>query len=113
MSHWAEIDSDNTVLRVLVGNNDELDEGYSTIVNALGGIWVKTSYNTLDGTHLQGGEPFRGTYAGIGMKYDPIKDIFYKPEGWGTKKQDVSLSNCLGDSPIPGVCTCIDGIWIC
>jgi hypothetical protein len=27
MSHWAEIDENNIVLRVLVGNNSEPDEG--------------------------------------------------------------------------------------
>ena len=42
MSHWAEIDSNNIVLRVLVGDNNEPDEG-EAFMNSLGGTWVKTS----------------------------------------------------------------------
>ena len=35
MSHWAEIDENKTVLRVLVGNNNSADEGES-FMNSLG-----------------------------------------------------------------------------
>jgi hypothetical protein len=47
MSHWAEIDSNNKVLRVVVGDNNDPngDEGYQWLVNNLGGNWVQTSYN--------------------------------------------------------------------
>ena len=46
MAHWAEIDENNTVLRVTVGSNDDSDEGYQWLIDNLGGTWVKTSYNT-------------------------------------------------------------------
>jgi hypothetical protein len=69
MSHWAEIDKDNKVLRVLVGDNNLPDEG-EAFVNSLGGIWVKTSYN---GT-------IRKNYAGIGYTYDQVRDAFISPE---------------------------------
>lgn len=65
MSHWAEIDSDNKVIRVIVGDNALPDEG-EAFVNSLGGTWVKTSYN---GT-------IRGKFAGVGDDYDPVADIF-------------------------------------
>ena len=68
MSHWAELDNTNTVIRVLVGDNNEQDEGQATM-ESLGGIWVKTSYN---GT-------IRYNYAGIGYTYDPIDDAFIAP----------------------------------
>jgi len=68
MSHWAELDESNIVLRVLVGNNDEPDEGEATM-KALGGTWVKTSYNGN----------IRYNYAGIGYTYDPIDDAFIAP----------------------------------
>ena len=74
MSHWAELDDNNKVLRVLVGNNDEPDEGEATI-KALGGTWLKTSYN---GT-------IRYNYAGIGYTYDQEADAFISPkpfESW-------------------------------
>ena len=68
MSHWAELDSTNTVIRVLVGDNNEPDEGKATM-ESLGGTWVQTSYN---GT-------IRYNYAGIGYTYDPIDDAFIAP----------------------------------
>jgi len=70
MSHFAEIDDKNLVLRVIVGNNDEPDEGYSWIINNLGGKWIKTSYNNK----------IRNKFAQPGDFYDPDKDIFYSSE---------------------------------
>ena len=69
MSHWAEIDENNIVLRVLVGDNNEPDEG-EAFMKSLGGNWVKTSYN---GT-------IRKNYAGIGYSYDPVRDAFIAPK---------------------------------
>ena len=69
MSHWAEIDSNNIVLRVLVGDNNEADEG-EAFMNSLGGTWVKTSYNGN----------IRKNYAGIGYAYDPGFDAFIPPK---------------------------------
>tara|TARA_R110000868_G_scaffold380412_2_gene646411 strand:+ start:7534 stop:7863 length:330 start_codon:yes stop_codon:yes gene_type:complete len=74
MAHWAELDSDNKVLRVLVGDNNDPagDEGYSWIIENLGGTWIKTSYNA-------GTNGFRYNFAGIGFTYDPIDDAFIAP----------------------------------
>ena len=69
MSHWAEIDENNIVLRVLVGDNNEPDEGQA-FVESLGGTWIKTSYNGN----------IRGTYAGTGFSYNEEEDIFVKPK---------------------------------
>ena len=44
MSHWAEINEQGLVLRVLVGDNNEPDEGQA-FMESLGGTWVKSSYN--------------------------------------------------------------------
>ena len=79
MSHWAEIDENNTVVRVLVGDNNEPDEG-ETIIKLLGGTWLKTSYNTRGGIHILNGTPLRKNYAGIGYLYDPIRDAFIAPK---------------------------------
>jgi hypothetical protein len=72
MSHWAEIDNHNKVVRVLVGDNNDPagDEGYQWLIDNLGGTWIKTSYN---GT-------VRKNYAGIGYTYDEIRDAFIAPE---------------------------------
>ena len=55
MSHWAELDESNIVLRVLVGdNNDPVgDEGYQWLIDNLGGTWIKTSYNNKIDLTLQ------------------------------------------------------------
>jgi hypothetical protein len=68
VAHWAEIDENNIVLRVTVGDNNDPagDEGYQWLIDNLGGTWIKTSYNNN----------IRGKFASIGMKYDPVIDEF-------------------------------------
>ena len=68
MSHWAEIDENNKVIRVLVGDNNDPngDEGYQWLIDNLGGTWIQTSYNSS----------IRGIFAGIGMTYSSEEDIF-------------------------------------
>jgi hypothetical protein len=72
MAHFAEIDENNLVIRVLVTDNNDPagDEGYSWLVNNLGGTWIKTSYNGK----------IRYNFAGIGYIYDEVKDAFIAPE---------------------------------
>ena len=71
MSHWAELDTNNKVIRVTVGDNNDPngDEGYQWLLDNLGGTWVKTSYNGS----------IRYNYAGIGYIYDPDADAFIAP----------------------------------
>ena len=80
MSHCAEIDKDNIVLRVTVGSNTEQDEGYQWLIDNLGGTWIKTSYNAK----------IRGKYAGIGDTYDSANDIFVAPKPFPSWIQDGS-----------------------
>jgi len=80
MAHFAEIDENNKVLRVIaVANNDcgDLDFPESeavgqTFLASLGltGIWKQTSYN----------DNFRQFYAGIGSVYVSEQDIFTAPQ---------------------------------
>ena len=72
MSHWAEIDENKTVLRVLVGDNNDPagDEGYQWLLDNLGGTWIKTSYNAS----------IRKNYAGVGFQYDEGRDAFIAPK---------------------------------
>jgi hypothetical protein len=74
MSHWAELDDNNKVIRVTVGDNNDPagDEGYQWLIDNLGGTWVKTSYNAAT-------NGFRYNFAGIGYTYDPIDDAFIAP----------------------------------
>jgi hypothetical protein len=68
MAHFAEIDSNNKVLRVLVVDNSQEHRGQEFLANDcdLGGTWIQTSYN----------ENIRGKFAGIGDIYDPVNDRF-------------------------------------
>lgn len=76
MAHFAEIDNNNVVIRVVVTDNEMPNEGHDWLVENLGGTWVKTSYNTQAGVHLLGGTPFRKNFAGVGMTYDADRDAF-------------------------------------
>ena len=70
MSHWAELNENSIVLRVVVGDNNEPDEGYQWLLDNLGGTWIKTSYNGN----------IRKNFAGIGYAYDESKDAFIAPK---------------------------------
>jgi hypothetical protein len=71
MAHFAEIDSNNKVLRVLVVDNSQEHRGQEFLADdlGLGGTWIQTSYNAN----------FRGKYAGIGDTYDAVNDVFTTP----------------------------------
>jgi hypothetical protein len=85
MAHFAEIDENNIVKRVLVVDNSEEHRGQEFLANDLnlGGRWIQTSYNAN----------FRGKYAGIGDIYDEVNDIFYTPITEGGNGEDSSLYN--------------------
>ncbi len=107
MSHWAEIDENNIVLRVLVGDNNDPDEGYQWLIDNLGGNWIKTSYNTYGGVHYnqETNEPskdqskaLRKNYAGIGFTYDEDKDAFISPKPHDSWVLDEDT--CLWNPPV-------------
>ena len=79
MAHFAELNSSNEVLRVIVVSNDDVDANggdqhadaetfVTTIVpHSTGGVaWKQCSYN----------HNFRKQYAGKGYTYNPSKDKF-------------------------------------
>ena len=70
MAHFAEIDSDNKVLRVIVVADEHELNGAAWCNNLLGGTWVQTSYNNR----------IRKQYAGIGFTYDADADVFVAPQ---------------------------------
>lgn len=67
MAHFAEIDSNNIVLRVIVADDTQTE---SSIQERYKGIWKKTSYNGN----------IRGQFAGIGFIYHPEEDVFSSPK---------------------------------
>jgi hypothetical protein len=72
MAHFAEIDKDNKVIRVLLVPDEQEKRGQTYLSKDLGmgGTWIQTSYNAK----------IRGKYAGIGDTYDAEKDEFISPD---------------------------------
>ena len=95
MSHFAQIDENNIVTRVLVIEQDVIDTGLFGDPNT----WVQTSYNTTGGKHLLGGTPLRKNYAGIGYTYDKVRDAFIPPKPYNSWLLDEEA--CLWQAPIP------------
>jgi len=62
VSHFAEINENNTVVRVLVGDNNDPngDEGKKWFEENFGGTWIQTSFS----------ESFNGKFACIGDIWD-------------------------------------------
>jgi hypothetical protein len=91
MSHWAEIDENNVVVRVLVGDNNEPDEG-EAFMNSLGGTWVKTSYNAT----------IRKSFAGIGFTYNATIDAFVPPKchDEATLNEETALWDCGNENHV-------------
>jgi hypothetical protein len=91
MSHWAEIDENNIVLRVTVGDNNDPagDEGYQWLIDNLGGTWIKTSYNNN----------IRKNFAGIGFTYDAARDAFIPPKPFNSWV--LNEDTCQWQAPIP------------
>jgi hypothetical protein len=97
MAHWAEIDANNKVIRVLVGDNNEPDEGYQWLIDNLGGTWIKTSFNTYGNRHNLGGTPLHKNYAGIGYSWDEIG--FSAPQPFSS--WTLNAETYLWESPVP------------
>lgn len=79
MAHFAELDENNVVLRVIVVANSVLDDGnggedeqlgIDFCKQMLGGRWVQTSYN----------HNMRGRFAGVGDSYHEGLDMFITPQ---------------------------------
>ena len=89
MAHWAELDENNIVTQVTVGDNNDPagDEGYSWLVANLGGRWVKTSYNAS----------IRKNFAGEGYIYDEERDAFISPKPY--ESWILNEDTCQWDAP--------------
>jgi hypothetical protein len=97
MAHFAELDKNNIVTRVIVVHNNELldengieseQKGIDFCIAHYGGTWIQTSYNGN----------FRGQYAAIGAIYNPVLDGFI-----GEKPYESWLLNedtCRWEAPI-------------
>ena len=101
MSHFAKIDKDGIVQRVIVIEQDILDSGNWGDPNN----WIQTSYNTRGGIHYapnsndaDGGVALRKNYAGIGDKYDAERDAFIAPQPFPS--WTLNEDTCLWEAPV-------------
>lgn len=101
MAHFAEVDENDIVLRVLVVGNDQEHRGQEFLADdlGLGGIWKRTSYNTQGGVHVNGGTPFRKNYAGVGFTYDESRDAFIPEQPYPSWV--LNEETCLWNAPTP------------
>lgn len=99
MAHWSELDENNIVVRVTVGDDSAPDEGYQWILDNLGGRWIKTSYNTQGGIHKLGGTPLRKNFGSVGSFYDEEKDVFIPPKPFASAI--LNEDTCMWDYPTP------------
>ena len=90
MAHFAEIDSDNKVVRVLVVPDNVEDRGQDYLANdlGLGGTWIQTSYNNR----------IRKNYAGVGFDYDATRDAFIAPKPYASWL--LNENTCQWEAPV-------------
>ena len=70
MAHFAELDENNIVIRVIVVDDVYEADGENWCHNFAGGQWKQTSFNNN----------IRYNFAGIGYTYDDDEDAFYAPQ---------------------------------
>lgn len=99
MAHYAELNYENIVTRVIPGPDETVQSGLEQVyLMQTGNIWKRTSYNTMGGQHPEG-KPFRKNYAGIGYKYDAQRDAFIPPQPFPS--WTLNEDTCLWDCPVP------------
>jgi hypothetical protein len=105
MAHFAELDENNVVKRVIVvANKDTSDAngvekesiGIAHCEWLLGGRWIQTSYN---GT-------FRKRYAGIGMTYNEELDAFIAQKPFASWVLNNETADWEAPTPMPS-----EGEW--
>jgi len=86
MAHFAQLDENNLVIKVIVVHNNELIEngveseskGIAFCQSLFGGNWVQTSFN----------HNIRKQFAGIGYTYDSDSDVFIAPQPFASWSLD-------------------------
>ena len=110
MAHFAKLGSNGKVIQVLTLNNSDMLNADGVEDESVGQqylelhnnwpaqMWIQTSYNTSGNTHLGGGTPFRGNYAGIGYTWDEDNNIFWPKKPYASWVQNTTTAGW--DSPI-------------
>lgn len=100
MAHFAELDANNVVLRVIVVDTKDNSDangvekeyiGKAFCERLFGGNWVQTSYNNK----------IRKRYAGIGYTYDAALDAFIPPKPYPSWTLDNATADWVAPVPMP------------
>jgi hypothetical protein len=94
MAHFAQLDENKIVTKVLVIEQDVIDTGLFGEPSS----FVQTSYNTHGGVHILGGTPLRKNYAGTGYTYDSVRDAFIPPKPYNS--WTLVEDTCLWTAPV-------------
>ena len=94
MAHFAKIDNNNIVTKVIAAEDNLLD----TFIDTTPGTWIQTSYNTYGGVHADGKTPLRKNFAGVGSVYDAVKDAFIYPKPYDS--WTLNNTTCLWEAPV-------------
>ena len=98
MAHFAELDKNNKVLRVVIVANDVLldddgveqeSTGIAFCQKLFGGTWKQTSYNGN----------FRKNYASVGYTFDFERDAFIPPQPY--LSWVLNEDSCQWEPPTP------------
>jgi len=121
MAHYAKLSENNEVLTVLtLADKDEKNEA-GEAVESIGQaylekhnnwpahLWKKCSYNTINGEHLLGGTPFRGTYPATGFIWDSENEMFKPKKPYASWVFNSSSHNWEPPIAPPQTTTTIDG----
>lgn len=104
MAHFAELDDNNKVIRVLVVPNKQEHRGQQFLAEdlQLGGRWIQTSYSGA----------IRRRFAGPGYFYDEINDVFVEPQpaAWYVLNENFEWTVPIGVKPHNGE-TVTDSEW--
>lgn len=96
MAHYAKVE--NTIVTQVIVAEPEF---FNTFVDSSPGDWIKTSYNTSRGVHLNGGTPLRKNYAGVGYTYDSTRDAFISPKPYPSWLLDEFTCTWNAPTPLP------------
>ena len=100
MAHFAELDENNIVLRVVVVDDAHEADGENWCKEFFGtDKWKQTSYTA----------EFRKNFAGVGFNYNPTLDAFIPPCPPCNPSWTLDEDSCLWEAEIPSPGT--DYIW--
>ena len=100
MAHFAELDQNNIVTRVLTGASEDVIDTETVFTEKFGKIFKRTSYNTSGGIHKNDqSKSFRKNFAGVGYTYDKNRDAFIPPKQYESWTLDEET--CWWIPPIP------------